>query len=90
MLSEELKSIRETLTDILGKVDPENAGRLRQCRRNLEAVEEQAANLEKHLVLVDLSTEEVTINLPHPQIAITAKEIKVSGVLPGREIRRAL
>ena len=90
MLSEELKSIRETLTDILGKVNPENAGRLRQCCRNLGAVEEEAANLEKHLVLVDLSTEEVTINLPPPQIVITAKEIKVSGVLPGREIRRAL
>lgn len=89
MLSEELKNIRETLTDMLGKVAPENADMLRQCSRNLEAVEEEAVNLEKHLVLVDLTTDEMTISLPHPQIAITAKELKVSGILPAKEIRRA-
>lgn len=90
MLSGELKNIRETIGTILGKVDPENAELLRQCRRNLEAVEEQAENLEKSLVFVDLAIEEVSIPLPHPQIAITAKEIKVSGFLPAKEVRRTI
>lgn len=90
MLCNKLQSIREALTDIQRKVSPENAERLRQCRRNLEAVEELAANLEKNLVFIDWSTEEVTISLPHPQIAISAKEIKVSGILPAKELWRAM
>lgn len=90
MLSGELKNIRETIGTILGKVDPENAELLRQCRRNLEVVEEQAANLEKGLVFVDMGAEEVTISLPHPQVAVSAREIKVSGFLPAKEVRRAL
>lgn len=46
MLSEELKSIRLALGELLGKVDVDSAEVLRQCRRNLEAAEDLAANLE--------------------------------------------
>lgn len=90
MLSEELKSIRAALGGLLDKVDQNNAEVIRQCRRNLEAAEEQADNIEKNLVCLDWTTEGVEISLPHPQITISAREIKISGVLPARELRRAL
>lgn len=90
MLSEELKSIRAVLGELLNKVDQENAKVLRQCRRNLEAVEEQADNLEKNLVCLDWTTDAVEISLPCHQITISAKDIKISGVLPAGEIRRAI
>lgn len=48
MLSEELKSIRIALGGLLGKVDADSADVLRQCRRNLEAAEDQAANMERN------------------------------------------
>lgn len=40
MLSEELKSIRTALGELLGNVDQDSAEVIRQCRRNLEAAEE--------------------------------------------------
>lgn len=90
MLSEELKSIRAALGELLGRVDQDNAEVIRNCRRNLEAAEEQADNIEKNLVCLDWTTEKVEISLPRPQITISAREIKISGVLPAREIRRVI
>lgn len=46
MLSEELKSIRDALGKLLGKVEPESAEVLRLCRRNLEAASDDARNME--------------------------------------------
>lgn len=48
MLSEELKSIRAALGELTSKVDAESAELLRQCRRNLEAAEDQAAAMEQN------------------------------------------
>lgn len=90
MLSEELKSIRVALGELLGKVGQEDAEMLRQCRRNLEAAEEQADNIEKNLVCLNGTTEEVEITLPYPQITISAREIKLSGILPAKKIREAI
>lgn len=49
MLSEELKSIRGALGELMSKVDAESAALLRQCRKNLEAAEEQARTMENNL-----------------------------------------
>ncbi len=54
MLSEELKSIRAALGELLGKVDQDNAEVIRNCRRNLEAATEQAEHLEKIIVLKEV------------------------------------
>lgn len=48
MLSEELKSIHAALGILLGKLDVDNADLLRQCRKNLEAAEDMAANMERN------------------------------------------
>lgn len=48
MLSEELKSIRAALGELLEKLDENSADLLRQCRKNLEAAEETAANMEQN------------------------------------------
>lgn len=48
MLSEELKSIRAALGELMGKVDEESAELVRQCRRNLEAAAEQAVTMEQN------------------------------------------
>ena len=50
MLSEELRSIHIALGDVLGKLDPDNADLVRQCRRNLDAAAAQAVELEQRLV----------------------------------------
>ena len=50
MLSEELWSIHIALGEVLGKLDPDGADLVRQCRRNLNAAAEQAVDLEKRLV----------------------------------------
>ena len=42
MLSEELWSIHIALGEVLGKLDPDGADLVRQCRRNLNAAAEQA------------------------------------------------
>lgn len=49
MLSEELKSIRVALGELMSKVDEDSAELLRQCRRNLEAAEDQATTMEQSL-----------------------------------------
>lgn len=51
MLSDELRSIRAVLGELMGKVDAESSDLLHQCRRNLEAAEEQAKALEENLSL---------------------------------------
>lgn len=50
MLSEELRSIHAALGGVLGKLDPDLAALVRQCRRNLDAAAEQAGELEARLV----------------------------------------
>lgn len=50
MLSEELRSIHIALGEVLGKLDPDGADLVRQCRRNLNAAAEQAVELENRLV----------------------------------------
>lgn len=50
MLSEELRSIHRALGNVLGRLDPDGADLIRQCRRNLDAAAEQAAELESRLV----------------------------------------
>lgn len=50
MLSDELRSIKEALGGLLGKVDPETAEILRVCRRNLEAAADDAENLENNFI----------------------------------------
>lgn len=47
MLSEELKSIRTALGELMSKVDNESADLLRQCRGNLEDAAEQAQRMEE-------------------------------------------
>lgn len=46
MLKEKIMSVYAVLGDVLPNVDPERAAVIRQCRRNLEAVAEQAEALE--------------------------------------------
>lgn len=50
MLSEELMSIHVALGGMLGRLNPEEAEIVRQCRRNLDATAEQAGELETRLV----------------------------------------
>lgn len=50
MLSEELKSIRVALGELMSKVDDDCADLLRQCRRNLEAAEDQARHMEETFI----------------------------------------
>lgn len=50
MLSEELWSIHIALGEVLGKLDPDGADLVRQCRRNLNAAAEQVVELENRLV----------------------------------------
>lgn len=50
MLKDELKSIHAALGGVLGRLDPDGADLIRQCRRNLDAAAEQAAELESRLV----------------------------------------
>lgn len=47
-MSEELKSIRAALGELMSKVDEDSVEVLRQCRMNLEAAEEQAATMEQN------------------------------------------
>ena len=45
MLHEELQSIRSALGGVLGRLDPDGADLVRQCRRNLDAAADQAKEL---------------------------------------------
>ncbi|MCH5277505.1 MAG: hypothetical protein J1E80_06680 [Desulfovibrionaceae bacterium] len=53
MLSDELKSIRAALGELVYKLDEEGAELLRQCRSNLEVAEGQALALENNLSPVE-------------------------------------
>lgn len=53
MLSDELKGIRESLGDLLGKLKPADADYLRQVRRNLDAAADQAAAMENNLCVME-------------------------------------
>ncbi len=56
MLSDELKSIREVLGGIMGKVPVEMADVLRIARRNLDAAADQAEQLEQGLLVPEQQT----------------------------------
>lgn len=49
MLKQEIMSVHAALGGVLGKLDPDGAELVRQCRRNLDAAE-QAGELEERLV----------------------------------------
>lgn len=92
MLKQEIMSVHAALGGVLGKLDPDGADLVRQCRRNLDAAAEQAEALESNLdvVSVDVSAGEAEIALPAPRLRLIAREIKLSGVLPARAIREVL
>lgn len=92
MLKQEIMSVHAALGGVLGKVDPDGAELVLQCRRNLVAAAEQADALESNLpvVSVDLSAGEAEIALPRPELRITAREIKLECVFPARAIREVL
>lgn len=50
MLKQEIMSVHAALGGVLGKLDPDGAELVRQCRRNLDAAAEQAGELEARLV----------------------------------------
>lgn len=50
MLKQEIMSVHAALGGVLGKLNPEEAELVRQCRRNLDAAAEQAGELEARLV----------------------------------------
>ena len=50
MLKQEIMSVHAALGGVLGKLDPDGAALVRQCRRNLDAAAEQAGELEARLV----------------------------------------
>ena len=90
MLKEELMSIHAALGIVENLSEGEEmkiwhvAELVRGCRRNLEAAAEQAEALESNLavVSVDLSAEETEIKLNF--LTVSAKGIKIAGVLPER------
>ena len=49
MLSDELKSIRAVLGELLGKVDTDSADIVRQARSNLDAAAELAREIEQRM-----------------------------------------
>lgn len=85
MLREELMSIHAAL-GIVEKLSEgeEMKKHVGLCRRNLEAAAEQAEALESNLAVmsVDLSAEETEIKLDF--LTVSAKGIKIAGVLPER------
>ena len=91
MLKHEIMSVHAALGCVMGKLDPDGAELVRQCRRNLDAAE-QADALESNLpvVSVDLSAGEAEIALPRPELRITAREIKLECVFPAKGIRGVL
>ena len=85
MLKEELMSIHAALGIVENlSEDEEMKKHVRLCRHNLEAAAEQAEALESNLavVSVDLSAEETEIKLDF--LTVSAKGIKIAGVLPER------
>lgn len=61
MLHEELQSIRSALGNVLGRLDPDGAALVRQCRRNLDAAADQARELENRLVVANEPAHEVCV-----------------------------
>ena len=85
MLKEELMSIHAALGIMENLSEGEEMKKLvGLCRLNLEAAAEQAEALESNLavVSVDLSAEETEIKLDF--LTVSAKGIKIAGVLPER------
>ena len=85
MLKEELMSIHAALGIMENLSEGEEMKKhVGLCRHNLEAAAEQAEALESNLavVSVDLSAEETEIKLDFH--TVSAKGIKIAGVLPER------
>lgn len=53
MLSDELRSIRCALGKLIGKVSEEDASLVRIVRKNLEALEKDAEEMEKHFIPIE-------------------------------------
>lgn len=69
MLKEEILSIRAALGGVLGKLDPDGAELIRRCRRNLDAVAEQAEELESRLVPHSISDMSAICKMDRPPIS---------------------
>lgn len=85
MLKEELMSIHAALGIVENLSEGEEMKKyVGLCRHNLEAAAEQVEALESNLavVSVDLSAEETEIKLDF--LTVSAKGIKIAGVLPER------
>ena len=94
MLREELMSIHAALGIVESLSGCEEMKKyVGLCRHNLEAAAEQAEALESNLavVSVDVSAEDVEIRLPFAgNLTVSAKDIKIAGVLPGRMFKEVV
>lgn len=92
MLKQEIMSVHAALGGVLGKLDPDGADLVRQCRRNLDAAAEQADALESNLgiVSVDLNAREAEIALPVRGLMLTVREVKLECVLSAKAIREMM
>lgn len=69
MLKQEIMSVHAALGGVLGKVDPDGAELVRQCRRNLVAAAEQAEELEERLVPLSGSEMSAIRKMDRPALA---------------------
>lgn len=69
MLKQEIMSVHAALGGVLGKVDPDGAELVRQCRRNLVAAAEQAGELEERLVPLSGSEMSAIRKMDRPALA---------------------
>ena len=97
MLKEELLSIQNALNEMQKHIKGLNRGYvaelLQGCRRNLKAAAEQAEALENNLavVSVEVGAEDMEIRLPFAgNLTVSAKDIKIAGVLPGRMFKEVV
>ena len=69
MLKQEIMSVHAALGGVLGKVDPDGAELVLQCRRNLVAAAEQAGELEERLVPLSGSEMSAIRKMDRPALA---------------------
>lgn len=69
MLKQKIMSVHAALGGVLGKLDPDGAELVRQCRRNLNAAAEQAGELEARLVPLSGSEMSAIRKMDRPPLA---------------------
>lgn len=69
MLKQEIMSVHAALGGVLGRLDPDGADLVRQCRRNLDAAAEQAGELEARLVPLSGSEMSAIRKMDRPPLA---------------------